>query len=963
MAEELGKLSSEDIAKLERTISEARDLSARQEEILKNVITYEDTIGKTRISYLNDYFDTYSKRLDDIARKTSKLDDSFLILERRAAEQAAATSERNDNAKKQEPTGSKSGNKKGSKNKSVNAVISPVSVDQTLPNDARGRLKETSEADIKIKLEKYSRFLKNNIEERDNILLEEEAYKTALNERYSDQRARRLQEQAHKATEIENTIMDLANQRLNAEEEVATKITDLRLSQQQSTLSAELATQSFINTLNAEIEYATNPDLVEERWYQKSQQDDAEYKLQEAKALSDEIAKYQADQELYYRSKNNGKLRESDAKKIAEETKKRYKDLEKNEEALSKRRGRLAQIEYEKNKANNREETLKGINALTAKGASFAERRQAFDDLTRDSSGNFDGGKALNAALLAISNMAKQLEDQIDKIASYKGFIDTRLQGSNNETVSGSYWDQLVHDMTSVGAINPYFKQEDFANNIKSLVDTGIAFDLKQRAFLMTIQEKIANTFEVADGTLLRLVRIQQEDSTAGRLGMESALNSFLNNMYENTEYLKKVADSVRGSLEEMESLMSGAEAAEVEFQVQKWLGSLYSVGMSQGAVQGISDALGKIGAGQIDGLTSGGAGNLLIMAANDAGLSIADILTDGINSSDTNKLLQATVNYLAELADSAKDNNVVQQQLANVFGVKASDLRAATNLATQGTTSSIYGSSMSYSDMLGQLYAMAGSMGKRTSLAEMMSNVWKNGEYTIAGSMASNPISYFIYKTATLLDDTAGGIAIPAISTMFGGVDLETTVADLMRVAAVGTGVLGSFGSIVSGLSNSFDGQRMLSSLGIKSGSNLVVTPRGGIGLSATPASGGLMTTSESAFVYTGNASGSDLKESTLQEAEDSKKQHMIEAKEEEGASEIDILNTSVVKIYELLDDVVHGNSSFRVNVDNYGLTKTGGNNAAQSLGSAATGLGGNTNDTESFGGGPISVGGWTTI
>jgi hypothetical protein len=116
---------------------------------------------------------------------------------------------------------------------------------------------------------------------------------------------------------------------------------------------------------------------------------------------------------------------------------------------------------------------------------------------------------------------------------------------------------------------------------------------------------------------------------------------------------------------------------------------------MSQEAVQGIANALGQVAAGQIDGLTGGnGAGNLLVMAANNAGLSIADILTDGIDASDTNKLLQATVNYLAEIAESSKGNNVVQQQLASVFGVKASDLRAAVNLAEPGTTNDIFGKS-----------------------------------------------------------------------------------------------------------------------------------------------------------------------------------------------------------------------------------------------------------------------------
>jgi hypothetical protein len=533
--------------------------------------------------------------------------------------------------------------------------------------------------------------------------------------------------------------------------------------------------------------------------------------------------------------------------------------------------------------------------------------------------------------------------------------------------------------MTSVGAVNPYYKQETFANNIKELVNRGISFDLKQRAFLMTIQDKIATTFDVADGTLLRLIRIQQEDSTAGRLGMESALNSFLNNMYENTEYLKQVADGVRSNLEEMQALMEGAEGAEVEYQVQKWLGSLYSVGMSQNATQGISDALGKIAAGEIEGLTNGGAGNLLVMAANDAGLSIADILTDGINSSDTNKLLNAAVKYLAELSDSAKDNKVVQQQLANVFGVKASDLRAATNLVLPGSTNTIYGNSMTYSSMMGQLSKMAGSMGSRTSMAEMMTNFWENGQYSLAGSMASNPVSYFIYKMASVVDDAAGGIDLPFINVMGYGVDLNTTVSDLMRVAAVGTGLLGSIGPLISGLGSSFSGQAMLNKMGIGASSGLAVTPRGDGGFGGGMTGGGSQTTSGSGYV--GNSSGSDIKDSTIQESKDSKKQQMIEAKEEEEANKVDILNTTVVQIYELLNDVVQGNSTFRVKVEGYGLTNAGGAGGAQGgiralnngigAGSSGAGVSGGASSGSLTSGssnsssvsGSVDFGSWTTL
>jgi hypothetical protein len=414
---------------------------------------------------------------------------------------------------------------------------------------------------------------------------------------------------------------------------------------------------------------------------------------------------------------------------------------------------------------------------------------------------------------------------------------------------------------------------------------------------------------------------------------------------------------------------MSGAAATEVEYQVQKWMGSLYSVGMSQTAVTSISNALGQIASGQVDALTSGGAGNLLVMAANDAGIPIADILTNGLDAKETNQLLQATVNYLAEIAESSKDNNVVQQQLADVFGVKASDLRAATNLAQKGTTGVIFGESLTYDNMLNQLFKMAGSMASRTSLGEMMSNVWANGQYTLASSMSSNPVSYLTYKMATLLDNTAGGIAIPAISVLGNMVDLETTVADLMRVASIGTGILGSLGPMISGLASSFSGQAMLSTMGIKQGSGLKVNLRGD-GVSALEGSigGGQQTTSGSGYV--GNASGSDVKNATIQEAEDSKKQQMIEAKEEEPVNQIDMINASVLNISEILEEVTRGDRSFRVRIDGYGLTsinKSGAQGGVNGLlnsgnGNAANGFGG-TSSTEGYNGALTSGGSFSSV
>ena len=125
-------------------------------------------------------------------------------------------------------------------------------------------------------------------------------------------------------------------------------------------------------------------------------------------------------------------------------------------------------------------------------------------------------------------------------------------------------------DIRKVAGVSPLIKQESVVSNLEKLVGQGISFDVEQRAFLETIKDKIATTFEAADRTLLRLVRIQQQDTTAARLGMESALTSFLNNMYETTEYMQSVAKSVRNSLQEAEALMGSKSAAAFEYQVQK---------------------------------------------------------------------------------------------------------------------------------------------------------------------------------------------------------------------------------------------------------------------------------------------------------------------------------------------------------------------------------------------------------
>ena len=70
--EGLGMLSPEQVKQLANTLSEAKNLTNQQADIIESVLKGEEDIGKLRMSYLREYFDTYSKSLDQVAHKYAK---------------------------------------------------------------------------------------------------------------------------------------------------------------------------------------------------------------------------------------------------------------------------------------------------------------------------------------------------------------------------------------------------------------------------------------------------------------------------------------------------------------------------------------------------------------------------------------------------------------------------------------------------------------------------------------------------------------------------------------------------------------------------------------------------------------------------------------------------------------------------------------------------------------------------
>ena len=267
-----------------------------------------------------------------------------------------------------------------------------------------------------------------------------------------------------------------------------------------------------------------------------------------------------------------------------------------------------------------------------------------------------------------LKSVNNSIDNYLTQYSSYMGIWNTRLQGTDKTYSSIS---KLVD--SAIG-MNAYITQSKVFEKLNTYVQEGIAYNVEQRAFLGTVSEKIAATFDAANGTLLQLIRIQQADSTAARLGMESTLTQLLNSMYSDTSYLSGLSDSVSAAILEANSQLSRDGSLAFEYSVQKWLGSMSSVGVSDSTIQSIAQGINSLATGDVTALSGNvSLQNLLVMAANAAGLDYSTLLTGGMNANTTNQLLGGLVTYLQSLAQT--ENQVVKSQYANLFGVTISDL------------------------------------------------------------------------------------------------------------------------------------------------------------------------------------------------------------------------------------------------------------------------------------------------
>ena len=591
-------------------------------------------------------------------------------------------------------------------------------------------------------------------------------------------------------------------------------------------------------------------------------------------------------QKLYAaKDTDNEKKRDALKRKLNEET---AKLEERTRAALAKK---LA--EQEKKDKIELAKTILADNNATKKEKQDATKtlKQAITDANKQNAADWWQNNRNDALVKSMNKLINVMDDlkatfntNMDTYAKYQGAINARTQGSNKT------WQGMEDSLGKSIGTTPLVKLQSVYENLSKLVDAGIVYNVEQRAFLQTIAADIATTFDAANGTLLRLIRVQQSDTTAARLGMEAALTNYLNKNTYDTEYLNSEFDSVSAALLEASAQMSDQQAVEFEYVVQKWLGSLSSLGLSDEAATNIAKAIGYLGSGDIESLNSNTAvQNLLVMASNKAvGLNYSDMLTRGLDASTTNKLLKSIVTYIQEIASS--DNKVVKSEYANVFGLSASDLTAVKNNLTSKQIDNISASMMSYQDTLSELGNQLNQIPTRISMAEMLSNLFDNAIWGLSSNIAENPVLYSLWRITSLVEDLTGGIALPTISVMGSAVDLNTTVTNLMRTGIVGISSLGLIGDIMSGIGSTLNPASMLG----KISTDDLTKIRG----SFTPTyTSGTISNTTSGSAYVGNSSGSDMYQSTLTAANDSSEAQKADAqKNDKSAQQMKEIHDAVV-------------------------------------------------------------------
>lgn len=460
-------------------------------------------------------------------------------------------------------------------------------------------------------------------------------------------------------------------------------------------------------------------------------------------------------------------------------------------------KGDSQRLEQLKEQGTITEEQMKALEGLKENGGEAIKQLGA--DLAAETlDGVARGLDNLSSQIFDKAMDSKEINVILDDIFGSQARMISRLQGASVK------WRDTVDDVSDTIGMSGLVSKKSVINQMEKLVDSGIAYNLELRAFLAETSQQIASTFDAFDSSLLRIIRLQQADTTAARVGLETTLTKLFNDFFSDSSYLSTASDSVTQAILDSSALMGKEESLTYEYNVQKWLGSLYSIGASSDVVQKIAQGINYLGTGNVQALNNdAGLQTLLSMAAARAGgRSYSDILLTGLTSDDTNKLLKAMVEYLAEIADTST-NAVTRSAYADLFGMTVTDLATFSSLKTE-EIDSLYKSTVSYNALLKETESELDALSSRSNMAAMLNTAIDNTITGVATTIGSTAFTYATWQALSLLKTYVGEIKIPGIIGFGTGI---SSGLDLLNLAQTGMMGLSLIAEVATGIGSMFNG------------------------------------------------------------------------------------------------------------------------------------------------------------
>ena len=351
----------------------------------------------------------------------------------------------------------------------------------------------------------------------------------------------------------------------------------------------------------------------------------------------------------------------------------------------------------------------------------------------------------------------------------------------------------MIKDISKLIGSSPFIKQSDVIKNLSEIANTGSNYNIEQRAYLATLAKDLASTFDIKGEELLRLNRLMRTDLSASRMGMVQNLTDALNQTFNDSSFMNSLRRSVAEGVMDATAQLSTGNGTDFEWAVETWMGALTSAGVNSDVINMLTQGLNFLGSGNVSAMSGNEQMQTLfaLAASNSGGKSYSEMLVDGIDASDVNKLMSEMIGYLKDISD---ENKVVQSEyfrilgmggLANMTAFKNIDVDEVLAIAQNSRT-----------DINTENYSTS-------SILSRVNIVKDNLITTMATDIGESVPKLITWILADTLDKVAGGISIPSILGLGTGVIMDTTVADMMKAGVMASTLFSVIPSIATAFKN----------------------------------------------------------------------------------------------------------------------------------------------------------------